>query len=181
MLSKVPRTTRTIPQSGPHTLNYPIANHHTPSGLPAVHCITFGAPPVSTPPFKELTHRGMFLAIINEGDLVALAQEAYIKALVSVYALPSAKPREILGESIVPKPVLRVCGNCLVLVDKNPDDAEEPERSVLALQVDAEVVETRLFGDPWAHLKQEYAEMLAAWCRPGGDEKKVDGLRDELT
>jgi len=64
----------------------------------------------------------------------------------------------------VPKPVFRISGDCVVLMDEDPDEPQT--RVVKAVQVDANLVKTRLFGNPWLHLRDEYLSLLNAW-RPG--------------
>lgn len=57
-----------------------------------VHCITFGAPPVSLLPLqKPARHelrKSCFLAFVNEGDPVARADKAYVKSLLELFASP---------------------------------------------------------------------------------------------
>ncbi|KAK8041097.1 lipase class 3 [Apiospora phragmitis] len=58
-----------------------------------VHCVTFGAPPVSLLPLAKPEGRpdlkkSLFLAFVNEGDPVARADKAYIKNLLELFAAP---------------------------------------------------------------------------------------------
>ncbi|KAI9875101.1 MAG: hypothetical protein M1830_008874, partial [Pleopsidium flavum] len=58
-----------------------------------VHCITFGAPPISLlplqkPPTRAL-RKSLFLSFINEGDPVPRADKAYVRSLLDLYASPS--------------------------------------------------------------------------------------------
>ena len=58
-----------------------------------VHCITFGAPPVSLLPLEKPTdsrfRKSLFLGFVNEGDLVARADTAYVKSLLELFAAPA--------------------------------------------------------------------------------------------
>ncbi|MCJ1364928.1 hypothetical protein MMC16_004045 [Acarospora aff. strigata] len=58
-----------------------------------VHCITFGAPPISLLPIEKLPPGGprksLFLSFINEGDPVPRADKAYVRSLLDLYASPS--------------------------------------------------------------------------------------------
>ncbi|KIW02522.1 uncharacterized protein PV09_06320 [Verruconis gallopava] len=58
-----------------------------------VHCITFGAPPVSLFPLeapKGKRHRkSLFFALANEGDPVVRADKAIVKSLLKLYAVPA--------------------------------------------------------------------------------------------
>ena len=65
-----------------------------------IHCVTFGAPPVSLLPLQKPNTRAMqkslFLSFINEGDPVARADWAYLKCLMELYATPSpSQPKGI--------------------------------------------------------------------------------------
>lgn len=58
-----------------------------------VHCITFGAPPVSLLPLKKPTdkrHRkSLFYSFINEGDPVPRADKQVVRSLLRLYASPA--------------------------------------------------------------------------------------------
>jgi hypothetical protein len=71
-----------------------------------VHCITFGAPPVSvkplTKPTDEVTlsrhpqlRKSVFLSFVNEGDPVTRADKGYVKSLLELYAAPAPKPASV--------------------------------------------------------------------------------------
>ncbi|KAI1138490.1 alpha/beta-hydrolase [Hypoxylon sp. FL0543] len=64
-----------------------------------VHCITFGAPPVSIYPLqkpaKSEFKKFVFLAFVNEGDPVARADKAYVKSLLELFVAPA--PAETKG------------------------------------------------------------------------------------
>ncbi|KAI0517572.1 Alpha/Beta hydrolase protein [Xylaria bambusicola] len=58
-----------------------------------IHCVTFGAPPVSlfplqTPHRPELK-KSLFYSFINEGDPVTRADKAYVKNLLELFAAPA--------------------------------------------------------------------------------------------
>jgi hypothetical protein len=57
-----------------------------------VHCITFGAPPISLRALQKPTdvrHRkSLFFAFVNEGDPVPRADKTFIKSLIKLYASP---------------------------------------------------------------------------------------------
>ena len=57
-----------------------------------IHCVTFGAPPVSLlpldkPSFPEY-RKSIFFSFINEGDPVTRADKAYIRSLLELYISP---------------------------------------------------------------------------------------------
>lgn len=61
-----------------------------------IHCVTFGAPPVSLLPLQKpktkAMQKSLFLSFINEGDPVARADWAYLKCLMELYATPGPSP-----------------------------------------------------------------------------------------
>lgn len=78
--------------------NYPSSQIH--SSLTAltplfkrVHCITFGAPPISLLPLQipeaARKKKSMFFAFINEGDPVPRADKAVVTSLLKLYAAPA--------------------------------------------------------------------------------------------
>jgi hypothetical protein len=59
-----------------------------------VHCVTFGAPPVSLLPLQKPTadprlRKCLFHSFINEGDPVVRAEPAYIRSLLDLLAAPN--------------------------------------------------------------------------------------------
>ena len=62
-----------------------------------VHCVTFGAPPVSLLPLSKPAGqerrlwKNLFLSFINEGDPVTRADKAYIRSLMELYSKPAPK------------------------------------------------------------------------------------------
>lgn len=61
-----------------------------------VHCITFGAPPVSLLPLqkpvgvgRERFQKWLFFSFVNEGDPVPRADKAYVRSLVDLYISPA--------------------------------------------------------------------------------------------
>jgi Lipase (class 3) len=58
-----------------------------------IHCVSFGAPPVSLLPLERpsnpLLRKSIFLSFVNEGDPVARADKPYIRSLLSLYTAPA--------------------------------------------------------------------------------------------
>jgi hypothetical protein len=58
-----------------------------------VHCVTFGAPPVSLLPLSKPADpalgKSLFLSFVNEGDPVARAEKAYVRSLLELYVQPT--------------------------------------------------------------------------------------------
>ncbi|KKY20805.1 putative lipase class 3 [Phaeomoniella chlamydospora] len=63
-----------------------------------VHCITFGAPPISYLPLDKPANRerqyrkSLFISFMNEGDPVPRADRAFVKSLLELYASPAPQP-----------------------------------------------------------------------------------------
>ncbi len=57
-----------------------------------IHCVTFGAPPVSllplTKPEAPQLRKSLFLSFVNEGDPVTRADKAYVRSLLELFAAP---------------------------------------------------------------------------------------------
>jgi hypothetical protein len=60
-----------------------------------IHCVTFGAPPVSmfpiTKPSNPALRKSLFLSFINEGDPITRAHPAYLRTLIDLYITPAPK------------------------------------------------------------------------------------------
>ncbi|KAL9615894.1 MAG: hypothetical protein Q9160_009180, partial [Pyrenula sp. 1 TL-2023] len=127
-----------------------------------IHCVTFGAPPVASKPIAEIRGNATnFFAIINEGDPVPLAQEEYIKSLLSIYVLSKEAFENAYPDPpgyIVPTPKLRVSGPCLVLRDVDPDDPDET--AIAAVDVEAKHLESRMFGNFLLHSLSIYIKRI---------------------
>ncbi|KAF1917366.1 Alpha/Beta hydrolase protein [Ampelomyces quisqualis] len=64
-----------------------------------VHCITFGAPPISLralqKPQDKRHGKSLFFAFINEGDPIPRADKAFVKSLIKLYTSPVPTPSAI--------------------------------------------------------------------------------------
>lgn len=60
-----------------------------------IHCITFGAPPISLIPLQKPEdaelRKSLFLSFINEGDPVSRASISYVRSLLDLYLTPTPK------------------------------------------------------------------------------------------
>lgn len=60
-----------------------------------IHCVTFGAPPISTFPLTKpddpALKKSLFFAFINEGDPIARAHPTYLRSLIDLYAKAAPK------------------------------------------------------------------------------------------
>ncbi len=68
-----------------------------------IHCVTFGAPPVSLLPLSKpdtpALRKSLFLSFVNEGDPVARAEKAYIRSLLELYSAPA--PRQSFSDPAI--------------------------------------------------------------------------------
>ena len=68
-----------------------------------VHCVTFGAPPISRWPLKkpedQRHKKSLFYSFINEGDPVPRADKSFFKSLIRLYTTP-APTTSALGQTI---------------------------------------------------------------------------------
>ena len=66
-----------------------------------VHCITFGAPPVSLRPLRkpsDVRHRkSLFYAFVNEGDPIPRADKMVLRSLLKLYASPAPSVGALAG------------------------------------------------------------------------------------
>ena len=62
-----------------------------------IHCITFGAPPVSLLPLakpvkaERRLRKSLFLSFVNEGDPISRAEKGYVRNLLELYANPAPR------------------------------------------------------------------------------------------
>jgi hypothetical protein len=69
-----------------------------------IHCVSFGAPPVSLLPLARppnpLLRKSIFLSFVNEGDPVTRADKAYVRSLLDLCSTPA--PGQSYLESVTP-------------------------------------------------------------------------------
>lgn len=138
-----------------------------------VHCVTFGAPPVSLLPLQKPAckdaRKSLFFAFANEGDPVVRADKAVVASLLRLYAasppettIAAAKP----GQSPppvwkIPPGALSLAGTIVLLRERyNASNADEVD----AFKVGDDQMRTVVFGDPVKHMMQLYkrrVEVLA--------------------
>ncbi|KAE9968021.1 hypothetical protein BLS_006067 [Venturia inaequalis] len=71
-----------------------------------VHCVTFGAPPVTLLPLQKPTarrhHKSLFFAFANEGDPVVRADRAIVRSLLKLYVTPTPDAPCAIMTSAIP-------------------------------------------------------------------------------
>ncbi|KAI9893718.1 MAG: hypothetical protein M1814_005934 [Vezdaea aestivalis] len=152
--------------------------------LKRVHCITFGAPPVSLLPLQKPSGRAnaksLFLSFINEGDPVPRADKAYVHSLLNLYAtpaplsLPGSTPASASSAALVPfnkpkppsppvwmvPPATLSIGGRIVLLRGNNSTPRGEESVVRAFVLDDELLRGVMFGDPIMHMMRVYARRV---------------------
>lgn len=60
-----------------------------------IHCVTFGAPPISAVPLAKSEHpalrKSLFISFLNEGDPIARGHPSYLQSLISLYVTPAPR------------------------------------------------------------------------------------------
>jgi hypothetical protein len=154
-----------------------------------IHCVTFGAPPISllpleTPPRREL-RKSLFLSFVNEGDPVARASKSYVLSLIELLANAAPKVSALSGdrkryqpEWKVPPSTLSNAGRIVILRSGNPHVPlaeyktvrERLDDGVVAVTCREDQLRGVIWGDPVAHMMSLYAgriEVLAVGAVTG--------------
>jgi hypothetical protein len=126
-----------------------------------VHCVTFGAPPISLLPLAKPPERrfqkSIFLSFVNEGDPVPRAEKAYVLSLMQLLAAPS--PRGVFEQRWrVPEGTLCCAGRVVVL--RVPRGKREED--VTASVVSEEQLRGVVWGDLPVHAMEVYARRVEA-------------------
>jgi hypothetical protein len=145
-----------------------------------VHCVTFGAPPVSllplaTPKRRE-TRKSLFFNFVNEGDPVVRADKAIVKSLLKLYASPTPiagpsrrpvtwnNPDTWASEAYmygptwkIPNSTLSMAGRLVLLRPKY--DGTGPE-DVEAATINDALLRDVVFGDPACHGMVMYSRRI---------------------
>lgn len=149
-----------------------------------VHCVTFGAPPVSLLPLQRASNKrddkSLFLSVANEGDLVVRADKAYIISLGKLLAAPVASNSSVnaLAKKVskatlrpgkpqkataiapywdVPPATLSNAGR-MVLLREKPGSQKAP--AIEAIATSDEQLRDIVFGDPAMHLMSLYKQRI---------------------
>ncbi|KHN97277.1 Lipase, class 3 [Metarhizium album ARSEF 1941] len=151
-----------------------------------IHCVTFGAPPVSLLPLKTPKRRdlrkSLFLSVVNEGDPVARASKSYVRSLVALLANPPPPPpADADADPARPRPQWKVppsrlsnAGSIVVLRAAHPRTRtpvaehktvrQRLDEGVVAVTCKEHQLRGVVWGDPVAHMMSLYAgriELLA--------------------
>lgn len=141
-----------------------------------VHCVTFGAPPVSLLPLQRPDHandrksynsKTFFFGFVNEGDPVARADKTYVKNLLELYAKPIScwtsssqnRPKPVWK---VPESTLSLAGRLVVLRtrrSRSSRNSRKPDNVEAVTAADADL-RGLVFGDPLMHTMDMYAQRI---------------------
>ncbi|KAK6435262.1 hypothetical protein LTR95_008553 [Oleoguttula sp. CCFEE 5521] len=164
-----------------------------------VHCITFGAPPVSFLPLqKPHSKRGdksLFLSFANEGDPIVRADKEYVFSLAKLLAAPAptcgprpSEPKNTLAKKAsqavlnsvkstkgpaphwpVPSATLSNAGRMVLMREKIHTDKSP---GVEAIMTTDEQLRDVVFGDPAMHMMSLYRQRVEklAFAAMLGDE-----------
>ena len=144
-----------------------------------VHCVTFGAPPVSllplTKPNRPDLQKSIFLSFVNEGDPVPRADVAYVRSLLDLYSSPAPIPTPINAPSqaLVVRPStqkLRNATSTLTLRKYRPPP--QPSSSLPATQPIWRVPEAALSN-------AGKIVVLRSSSRPEGGKRKTSDLMND--
>lgn len=154
-----------------------------------VHCVTFGAPPLSLYPLqlprrnRLSPDRSMFFAFINEGDPVPRAEKAYIFSLVELYTSPTAKAHDRRRKPLrwkLPQATLSTGGQLVILRrQRQRHHRSFSDGSVLcrsgpvsaagenieACTISHDQLREAVFGDPLKHTMDLYARRIDELAR----------------
>ncbi|KAL1901186.1 hypothetical protein Cpir12675_000552 [Ceratocystis pirilliformis] len=143
--------------------------------LRRIHCISFGAPPVSeiplTQPSAEYTARhargGLFLGVMNHGDPVVRLDKSYAKSLIEILA--TSRRHQLTREDSelrwrVPRPELFPAGSLVLLRPWGNNGKEEEDRrkvnDVVAERVGLQDLQKVMWGDIRAHAMELYVDRV---------------------
>jgi hypothetical protein len=97
--------------------------------------------------------KSLFISFINEGDLVALAQDEYMQSLVQAWMGPVKDT-----PWVIPTPLYISSGDLVVLRCENDENGEI--KTISPLRVNNSILQTVLFGDPVMHSMTMYEDRV---------------------
>lgn len=103
---------------------------HLTQAFKRVHCVTFGAPPVSFLPLQKPARRSLqksvFLSFVNEGDLVVRADMAYMRSLAKLVVTPA--PEIVYVAEAPPSKSKKNASTLTLLLKKERKQPEVPKK-----------------------------------------------------
>ncbi|KAL3459416.1 Alpha/Beta hydrolase protein [Aspergillus heterothallicus] len=121
------------------------------SRFTSVHCLVFGAPPVSNPALGPPSEISTFISIVNEGDPVPRIDKDYIESLLMIYLCPAPT---VAMDWKLPQMLLDNAG--MVLFMKDGEEGLCAVMDDVGQKKARRVLETTIFGNPRAHKMDMY-------------------------
>ena len=98
------------------------------------------------------------MSVINDGDVVPLAQTEYMRTLLEILATPLQGIIDKVQRGFeLPKPFYGFSGQLIILRDKEVNDAGQPIVTQ-ACEITPHELSEHLFGNLKAHPMQEYRD-----------------------
>ncbi|KAJ5668667.1 hypothetical protein N7462_009737 [Penicillium macrosclerotiorum] len=167
---------------------------HLRGCLRHIHCITFGAPPISLRPLvhppSAKPSKSIFFSFVNEGDPVVRADKDYFFSLLDLYASPAPgslwsilDPRRKQKPTAywrVPPSTLSTAGRLILLRDRSRLNGRRaavhhprldgrpplpPREDIEACGIIDAAMHGVVFGDPLMHLMDLYARRIETLAR----------------
>jgi hypothetical protein len=137
-----------------HMLKPSTPNSFTPlmDRFATCHCITFSAPPITSPPLVPFFERSTFISFVNESDPIPHCDREYVNSLLRLWVSPMPK-QEVQWP--LPQPVLENAG-AVVGIPKSRDAEGGTIFVMVGEEVRQDGLRTRVFGDPKQHKMDVY-------------------------
>lgn len=131
------------------------------SSFRSIHCITFGAPPVSRYPLPTSKNPSLFISIVTEGDPVPRADPKYLQKLALL--LIRRKPKVPKPLTFPPKQILNA-GRLVVLRVPRASNPSQTNEDVEAQEVDGKIFRQTVFTDFSKHEMTSYQKLAENYC-----------------
>lgn len=163
---------------------------HLRSCFKHIHCVTFGAPPLSLRPLQlsptAQRSKSMFFAFINEGDPVSRADKSYFLSLLDLYVSPApgsllalygrkkksapiywripSSDLSLAGRLVLLRPREQLSGRPVIVAPPVPGGppALPPREKVDACGITDPELRGVVFGDPVMHFMDLYSRRIDA-------------------
>ena len=100
------------------------------------------------------------MSVINDGDVVPLAQTEYMRTLLEILATPLQEVKDKVQRGFeLPEPFYGFGGQLIILRDKEVNDARQ-QIVTQACEITPYELSQHIFGNPKAHPMQEYRDHI---------------------
>ena len=132
------------------------------SSFGSIHCITFGAPPVSRHPLPTSKNSSLFISIVAEGDPVPRADPKYLQKLALL--LIRRKPKVPKSLRFSPKQSLNAGRLVVLRVPQVSSNINTVSEDVEAQEVDGNIFGQMVYADLSKHEMISYKELAEKYC-----------------